>query len=291
MYAARRKVLTMLYDHKLVVQEAEEMLDAMQVKPEPSISKPQLAGDSQWNRQFLKTLDKIASTQSPVLVQGEAGTGKMLVAQLLHYQSSRAGGPLMQVDCSATPDVLVDSELFGHEEGAFTGAIAQKPGKVEAADGGTLILEGIDAVPVETQARLLRLMEQGTFERVGGNQPLTTDVRIVAITQRDLSEPVDAGRFRSDLYYRLSVSSLLTAPLRERREDIPTIAAHFLRTRAQRDGTTPLAISSEAIDALAAYDWPGNVAELANVIEKATLLCDGNEIQPEHVQQLENAVA
>ena len=287
MYAARRKVLNMLYDHKLMVQEAEDLLDAMGAKSAPSITKPQLAGDSQWNRQFLKTLDKIAGTQSPVLIQGEQGTGKMLVAQLLHYQSSRAGGPLVQVDCSATPDILVDSELFGHEEGAFTGAIAQKLGKVEAANGGTLVLEGVDAAPVETQARLLRLIEQGTFERVGGTETLTADLRVVAIAHIDISQQVDEGLFRPDLYYRLSVASLLTAPLRERREDIPTLATHFVQTKAERDDEAPLKISAEAMGALMAYDWPGNAAELANVIERATMQCEDSEIQLAHVPELD----
>ena len=287
MFAARRKVLTMLYDHKLVVQEAEELLDAMRAKSEPSVSKPQLIGDSQWNRQFLKTLDKIATTQSPVLIHGEPGTGKMHVAQLLHYQSSRAGGPLVQVNCGATPEILVDSELFGHEKDAFTGALAQKTGKVELARGGTLILEEIDAAPAATQARLLRLLEESAFERVGGTQTLTADVRVVAIAHlEDLKKQIDEGRFRTDLYYRLSVSSLLTAPLRERREDIPTLATHFLHTKAQRDGEVPLKISPEAMESLVTYDWPGNARELANVIERTSMQCEESEIQLEHVPEL-----
>ena len=288
MYATRRKVLSMLYDHTLAVEEAEELLDVMETKSEPSVSKPELTGDSQWNRQFLKTLDKIAGTQSPVLIQGEPGTGKMIVAQLLHYESSRASGPFVQVDCGATPETLIDSELFGHEEGAFTGAITEKKGKAELADGGTLVLEEVHSAPTETQAKLLRLIEDGTFERLGGSQTLTSDVRVVAIAHLDLKKQVDEGLFRPGLYYRLSVSLLQTAPLRERREDIPTVSTHFLRRKAERDEGAPLRISQEAIDALSDYEWPGNAAELANVIEKATVLCEGDEILPEHLPELGN---
>ena len=245
-----------------------------------------MIGDSGWNRQFLKTLDKIAATQSPVLVQGEPGTGKALIAQMIHYQSQRASGPFIQVDCSALPDALVDSELFGHEKGAFTGAHQRRLGRVELARGGTLLLGPIEALSPETQMKLLRLLEEGTFERLGGTDSLESDVRIVAATGEDLKKLVDGGEFRSDLYYQLSVSVLQTAPLRERRDDIATLVAHFLQGKAKRDSTVPLKASQEAIEILSAHDWPGNVAELANAVEKAAMQCEGDEIEPAHLPEL-----
>jgi DNA-binding NtrC family response regulator len=289
MYAARRKILDMLHDHVLTVSDAEELLDAMEASSaptEPSLPRPELIGDSGWNRQFLKTLDKIAATQSPVLVQGEPGTGKALIAQMIHYQSQRASGPFIQVDCSALPDALVASELFGHEKGAFTGAHQRRLGRVELARGGTLFLGPIEALSPETQMRLLRLLEEGTFERLGGTDSLESDVRIVAATDKDLKKLVDEGTFRSDLYYQLSVSVLQTAPLRERRDDIATLVAHFLQGKAKRDGNVPLKASLEAIEILSAHDWPGNVAELANVVEKAAMQCEGDEIELEHLPEL-----
>lgn len=289
MYAARRKLLDMLHDHVLTVPDAEELLDAMAAAAtptEPSVPKPELIGDSGWNRQFLKTLDKIAATRSPVLVQGEPGTGKALIAQMIHYQSQRANGPFIQVDCSALPDALIASELFGHEKGAFTGAHQRRLGRVELARGGTLFLGPIEALSPETQMRLLRLLEEGTFERLGGTDSLESDVRIVAATGKDLKKLVDEDVFRSDLYYQLSVSVLQTAPLRERREDIATLIAHFLQGKAKRDGAVPLKISLEAMEILTAHDWPGNVAELANVVEKAAMQCEGDELEPAHLPEL-----
>ena len=290
MYAARRKVLNMLYDHKLTVQEAEELLETMETRPasaEPSVPKPELIGYSQWNRQFLKTLGRIAGTQSSVLVQGEPGTGKALIAQMLHYQSQRAGGPFVQVNSDATPEALLASELFGHEKGAFTGATQRRLGKVEQARGGTLFLGPLEDLPPDIQARLLRLIEERTFERLGGAETLAADVRVVAATGLDLKTRVDEGRFRSDLYYHLSVAVLQTAPLRERREDIPTLVTHFLGQKARRDSEAPLKVSQEAMEILAGYDWPGNAAELANVVEKAAMQCEGEEIGPEDLPELE----
>jgi len=289
MYAARRKVLDMLHDHVLTVPDAEELLDAMEAAAtptEPSVPKPELIGDSGWNRQFLKTLDKIAATQSPVLVQGEPGTGKALIAQMLHYQSQRASGPFIRVDCSALPDALVASELFGHEKGAFTGAHQRRLGRIELARGGTLLLGPIEALSPEDQMKLVRLLEEGSFERLGGTDSLESDVRIVAATGKDLKKLVDAGEFRSDLYYQLSVSVLQTAPLRERRDDIATLTAHFLQGKAKRDGTAPLKASQEAIEILSAHDWPGNVADLANVVEKAAVQCEGDKLEPANLPKL-----
>ena len=291
MYAARRKVLDMLHDHRLTVQEAEELLEIIETPAlqESSLPKPELIGDSGWNRQFLKTLDKIAATQSPVLVQGEPGTGKALIAQMLHYQSPRASGPFIQVDCRALPDALIASELFGHEKGAFTGAHQRRLGRVELARGGTLFLGPIEAISLENQAKLLQLLEEGTFERLGGTEILASDVRLVVATDKDLKKLVDEGAFRSDLYYQLSVSVLQIAPLRERRDDIPTLIAHFLQGKAKRDSALPLKASREAVEILSAHDWPGNVAELASAIERAAVQCEGEEILPEHLELLNSA--
>ncbi|OGG52319.1 MAG: hypothetical protein A3F84_00425 [Candidatus Handelsmanbacteria bacterium RIFCSPLOWO2_12_FULL_64_10] len=286
MYAARRKVLTMVHEHKLTVDEGEELLDAMEMPREsssPAIPRIELIGESEWNQQFLKTLDKIAATQSPVLIQGETGTGKELIARRIHYNSRRARGPFMTLSCATLTGTLLESELFGHERGAFTGATQTRKGLLEAAHGGTLFLDAIEALPPETQIRLCSFLQNGYFTRVGGTRPVYADVRVAGATHQDLKWLVDHGKFRSDLYYRLSVSLVQAAPLRERREDIPVLAEYFVQKQAERDGRRPLRISDEAMKTLHEYPWPGNVAQLANVIEKALVLCDGDEITPEHL--------
>ncbi len=286
MYAARRKVLGMVHEHKLTVDEAEELLDAMEMPREsssPAIPRIELIGESELNQQFLKTLDKIAATQSPVLIQGEPGTGKALIARRIHYNSRRARGPFVTLSCATLSGTLLESELFGHERGAFTGATQTRKGLLEAAHGGTLMLEAVEALPPETQVRLCSFLQDGYFTRVGGTRPVYADVRVAGVTHQDLKWLVDQGRFRSDLYYRLSVSLVQAAPLRERREDIPVLAKYFVQQQAERDGRKPLRISEEAMKTLHEYPWPGNVAELANVIEKAMVLCEGDEITPEHL--------
>ena len=221
---------------------------------------------------------KVAPTDSTVLIQGESGTGKELVARALHNLSKRAKAPLISVNCAAIPETLIESELFGHEKGAFTGATAGRTGLVEAADGGTLFLDEIGELPLEAQARLLRVLQEGEIRRVGSVQSQKVDVRLIAATHRDLKNLAKNGQFREDLYYRLHVISLRLPALREREEDVVEIAKVFLQRQCARMGREPLAFSPEALQAIRHYNWPGNVRELENAIERAVILCEGSSI-------------
>ena len=291
MYAAQRKVLTMLHNHKISVDEAEELLDAMALRkdepPASSIPKVELVGVSAWAEQFRQTIDKIAATRSPVLVQGEPGTGKVLIARAIHYSSRYAAGPFVTFNCAGVPGALLESELFGHEQGAFTGAITQRIGKLEQANGGTLVLEETNEMPENLQVKLHCFLRDGYFNRVHGTKPVYADVRVIAVTHGDLKELVNQGRFRSYLYYRLSVCMVQSAPLRERMEDLPVLVEHFVKTQAEKDGIKPPSVSEAAMKALYAYSWPENVRELAHVISKAVVLCDGDELTPEHLPDLQ----
>ncbi len=209
-------------------------------------------------------LDKVADTPSTVLITGESGTGKELVASALHHHSARSGRPFIRVNCAAIPQTLIESELFGHEKGAFTGAIASKPGRFELADGGTLFLDEIAEIPTEMQVKLLRVLQEHSFERVGGLKTLKVDVRLVAATNRDLVTQVEAGSFREDLFYRLNVVPIRLPPLRERREDIPLLVRQMLARFAERLGRSVEALSPDAEAAFIAYSWPGNVREMEN---------------------------
>jgi transcriptional regulator with GAF, ATPase, and Fis domain len=214
-----------------------------------------------------------------VLILGETGTGKGLAARTLHELSRRRVRPFIQVSCGAIPERLVESELFGHEKGAFTGAHARKLGKVELARGGSLFLDEIGDMPLDAQVKLLRLLEEGTFERVGGTETLTADVRTIAATNRDLGQMVAAGSFRADLYYRLQVFTLRLPPLRERKEDIPLLALYFLGPMATHLNKPVRRLTPEVEGMLAAYDWPGNVRELQHAVERAVVVCSGAAIQ------------
>lgn len=229
-------------------------------------------------RSILERVEQVAPTDTPVLIFGETGSGKEVVARAIHARSSRATGPIVRVNCGALPPGLVDSELFGHERGSFTGAIASRKGWFERADGGTLFLDEVAELPLDAQVRLLRILQDGTFERVGGHRQLTVDVRIVAATHRNLQEMVARGNFREDLWYRISVFPIHLPPLRERPEDIPLLAAHFAWRAGMRLGGAPLSLSSTDIDLLVAYPWPGNVRELATVIERAAILGNGRSL-------------
>lgn len=221
---------------------------------------------------------KVAPTDSNVLIQGESGTGKELVARALHNLSKRAKAPLISVNCAAIPETLIESELFGHEKGAFTGASATRAGLVEAADGGTLFLDEIGELPLEAQARLLRVLQEGEIRRVGSVQSQKVDVRLIAATHRDLKTLAKTGQFREDLYYRLHVIALKLPPLRERGGDVLEIARSFLTRQCQRMGREELNFTPDAEQAIRHYPWPGNVRELENAIERAVILCEGHAI-------------
>jgi transcriptional regulator with GAF, ATPase, and Fis domain len=230
-------------------------------------------------RGVMDQVEHVAATDVPVLIIGETGSGKEVLARALHERSRRARAPIVRVNCGAIPPGLVDSELFGHERGSFTGAIATRHGWFERADGGTLFLDEVGELPLDAQVRLLRILQDGTFERVGGQRPLSVDVRIVAATHRDLRDMVARGTFREDLWYRIGVFPIHLPPLRERREDIPRLAAYFAGRAANRLIGVPLTPTPGELDLLLAYDWPGNVRELAAVIERAAILGAGRTLQ------------
>ena len=233
-------------------------------------------------RGVLGRVAQVAPTDAPVLVLGETGAGKEVVARAVHDQSHRARGPFLRLNCGAIPPELVDSELFGHERGSFTGAVATRKGWFERADGGTLFLDEIAELPAAAQVRLLRVLQDGTFQRVGGSDVHTVDVRIVAATHRDLADMVRAGGFRQDLWYRVSVFPLALPALRERPEDIPLLAAHFAERTGLRLFGRPLTVDPADVDRLRAYPWPGNVRELAAVIDRAAILGDGRRLDVLH---------
>ncbi len=232
---------------------------------------------------LMELVRRTAPSEGRVLVTGENGTGKELVARALHDQSRRRSGPFVKLNCAAVPAELIESELFGHERGAFTGAVAARRGKFEQADGGTLFLDEVGDMPPAMQAKVLRVLQEGEFERVGGQQTFKVDVRVVAATNKDLEAEVKAGRFREDLYYRLNVVPIHMPPLRERREDVPELAARFLVEACERNGRRPMKLAREALLALQGHDWPGNVRELRNLVERLAILCDGPEISADDV--------
>ncbi|MDE9751378.1 sigma-54 dependent transcriptional regulator [Pseudomonas aeruginosa] len=239
----------------------------------------ELLGESLAVRDLRRLLAKLAPTDSPVLIRGESGTGKELVARTLHRQSRRADKPFVAINCGAIPEHLIQSELFGHEKGAFTGAHQRKVGRIEAADGGTLFLDEIGDLPLELQANLLRFLQEQQIERVGGNRPVEVDVRVLAATHVDLEAAIDAGTFREDLYYRLNVLQVGTAPLRERSEDLPLLANHFSRLYSLETGRRPRRFSEDALAAMAMHAWPGNVRELANRVRRGLVLAEGRQIE------------
>jgi DNA-binding NtrC family response regulator len=242
---------------------------------------PDILGESPATRRAVETAKKAAASNSTVLLLGESGTGKEVFANAIHRWSVRKDKPFVIVNCVALSEHLLESELFGHEKGAFTGAHQTKKGKFELAHGGSVFLDEIGDMPAPLQAKLLRVLQDHSFERVGGTQPIHADIRIIAATNRDLARAVKDGRFREDLYYRLNVVCLTLPPLRERREDLPLIARHFLVTYAAETKRAVRGIATKAMDLLMAHPWPGNVRELANVIERAVVLCGGHEIGPE----------
>ncbi|MCC6420657.1 MAG: sigma-54-dependent Fis family transcriptional regulator, partial [Gemmataceae bacterium] len=252
--------------------------DAAAPTPDPSLPAPArgIVGSGPQVRQLLHLVRKVAENdRTVVLVRGESGTGKELLAQAVHEHSPRASKPFVKVHCAALAPTLLESELFGHVKGAFTGAHKDKVGRFELANGGTLFLDEIGDISLEVQTKLLRVLQEMTFERVGSNEPVKVDVRILAATHQDLEGLIRAGRFRMDLFYRLNVFPVVVPPLRERREDVPELVQHFLRLAAQRCNKPVPQIDDDALAALRAYAWPGNVRELENVIERAVVIAEG----------------
>ena len=232
----------------------------------------QIIGDSPALEAVLEQVERVAPTDSTVLILGETGTGKELIAHAVHNISSRCGRPFVRVNCAAIPLDLLESELFGHEKGAFTGAIAQKIGRFELADKGTLFLDEVGDIPPALQPKLLRVLQEQEFERLGSTRTHKVDVRLVAATHRDLTDMANRGEFRSDLYYRLNVFPVVLPPLRDRREDIPALVSHFVEIHGRRMGREIEHIPAATLSALTSYDWPGNIRELQNLIERAVIL-------------------
>jgi two-component system, NtrC family, response regulator AtoC len=244
-----------------------------------------IVGSSQEMQRVFKSVAQIAPSRATILITGESGTGKELVAAAIHHRSPRASGPFVRLHCAALAETLLESELFGHERGAYTGADRKREGRFEQANGGTLFLDEIGEISLGTQVKLLRVLQEREFERVGGNQTIHTDVRVIAATNRDLKAMVAAGRFREDLYYRLNVINLTLPALRQRPSDVPALAMHFLKRFADENAKTVMSISDAALALLASHSWPGNVRELENVIERAVVLAEGDSLEPQDLPQ------
>jgi DNA-binding NtrC family response regulator len=242
-----------------------------------------IIGDSAALREVLQKVEQVGPTASTVLLRGETGTGKELVAHAIHINSPRESKPFVRVNCAALAPGILESELFGHEKGSFTGAMARRPGRFELADGGTLFLDEVGDLPMEVQIKLLRTLQEREFERVGGTETIKVDVRLVSATNRNLEKMIEEGTFREDLYYRLNVFPINLPPLRERLEDLSLLANHFCAKFARSMGARPAGVSAEALARLREYSWPGNVRELENIIERAMILARGAELGPNHL--------
>ncbi|HEY1550987.1 MAG TPA: sigma-54 dependent transcriptional regulator, partial [Kofleriaceae bacterium] len=246
---------------------------------------PDLVGTGDKMAVVRRTVEKVAASDTTVFIAGESGTGKELVARAIHRLGKRANGPFIKVNCGALTETLLESELFGHEKGSFTGAIKQKLGRFELADGGTLFLDEVGDVPPSMQVKLLRALQEQEFERVGGESPIKVDVRVVSATNKNLDTEVATGRFRQDLFFRLHVLPVTLPPLRERREDIPLLVSHFVAKLGPKTNARVRAVSDAALGRIMAYHWPGNVRELENAIEQSLVFAEGDEIQPAALPQ------
>jgi transcriptional regulator with GAF, ATPase, and Fis domain len=256
--------------------------DLAEIAPEPhgeevkeALAYEEIIGQSPALRLVLEQIERVAPTDATVLVLGESGTGKELVASAIHERSARRHHPLVRVNCASVPAELFESEFFGHIRGAFTGALRDRVGRFQHADGGTLFLDEVGEIPLSQQAKLLRVLQEGQFERVGEDKTRTTNVRLIAATNRDLTHEMEAGRFRQDLYYRLGIFPIEVPPLRERKDDLPALATHFLRRSCTRLQRPEVRLTNDDVELLARYDWPGNVRELQHVIERAVILAQG----------------
>jgi two-component system response regulator PilR (NtrC family) len=251
---------------------------ALSLRGDPSPSSRELIGKSDAIERLRATVKKVARSQAPIYISGESGTGKELVARLIHEQGARATAEFVPVNCGAIPGELMESEFFGHKKGSFTGAVADKPGLFQVADGGTLFLDEVAELPLHMQVKLLRAIQEKRVRPIGAEEEIAVDCRILAATHKDLAEQVDNEQFRQDLYYRINVIELNVAPLRERRDDIPLLTAHFLRTKSAEIGVDAPQLNEGATAALNAHDFPGNVRELENILERALTLCDNEQI-------------
>jgi transcriptional regulator with GAF, ATPase, and Fis domain len=256
--------------------ELERERDYLREEVRGAMNAGRIVGDSPALAAMLERIDAVAATNASVLIIGETGTGKELVAHAIHARSGRSAHPLVKVNCASIPQELFESEFFGHVRGAFTGASRDRPGRFQLADGGTIFLDEVGEIPLALQGKLLRVLQERQFERVGDDQTQTVDVRVIAATNKDLERAVEAGEFREDLYYRLSVFPVSVPPLRRRGEDVVQLAGHFLEQACREFGRPGLALSAVQLEALRAYDWPGNVRELRNVIERAVILARDN---------------
>lgn len=290
---AQSWALKQLHDREEQALRTENKRLREELKTRYNISN--MIGNSSAMVEVYENIMQVANSNATVMIRGESGTGKELVAQALHYNSLRSGKPFVKINCGAIPETLIESELFGYEKGAFTDAVAMKIGKFEAADGGTIFLDEIGELSPMLQVKLLRVLQEREFERVGGISPVKVNVRVVAATHRNLEELLAKGTFREDLYYRLNVFPIFLAPLRERKTDILLLADHFLQKFAKENLKNITRISSLAIDLLMSYHWPGNVRELENCLERAVLLCQSDTIQATHMpptlQRVDTAAA
>jgi len=281
----RREQLIKLIDKALERRDLIEQNRALKKQLEDLRAKGQMIGASPSWRRMLTLVEQTADSSATILIQGESGTGKELVARTIHERSARRNGPFVAVNCAALPETLLESELFGYEKGAFTGAAGRKEGRFELANGGTLFLDEVGDLSLVTQPKILRVLQEGEFERLGGTRTLQVDVRIVAATNQDVAEMVKEKRFREDLYYRLNVITVRVPPLRERPEDIRVLAQHYLRVYSAKNGRKLEGFTGEAIDRLEAYAWPGNVRELENLIERSVLLARKDRIDAEDLPE------
>jgi DNA-binding NtrC family response regulator len=263
------------------VEMMRELQDLREQSQKAAASK--IIGNAAPMQQMLALVDQVATSRATILITGESGTGKEMVARRIHERSPRVKKPFMTIHCAALPETLLESELFGHEKGSFTGANAMRRGRFEEADGGTLFLDEIGEISASTQVKLLRFLQTREFERVGGNTTHTVDVRIVTATNRNLEEEVHKGNFREDLYYRLNVINVETPPLRTRRSDVPVLIRHFVDRFARENGKTIREVNPDVVHTLEQYDWPGNVRELENVIERAVVLAESDRIDTHHL--------
>ncbi|MBN2011354.1 sigma-54-dependent Fis family transcriptional regulator [candidate division KSB1 bacterium] len=271
--------LTVTVQNALMTSSLKREIDELRSELKDKYQFKNIIGQSGNMQEVFKSLEKVIGSNVTVLIQGESGTGKELIARAIHYHNeSRVNKPFVAVNCSALPDSLLESELFGHEKGSFTGATGRRVGKFEQANGGTIFLDEIGLMAPMTQAKVLRVLQEREFERVGGNELIKVDVRVISATNKNLEEAMKVGEFREDLYYRLSVFPIKLPALRERKEDIPLLSAYFLDKYAKQENKELEDISPDALELLMAYQWPGNVRELENAIERAVVLATGNEI-------------